>query len=111
MNRYIAPVIAIVVAAVVILISLSVYIVNQREQAIVTRSSAIVSTNSDPGLYFKVPTNFVDTVQVIDRRMLRIVLEDKVVQVREGYPVGVKSNLIGECFGNLLVQRGAIDQK
>lgn len=34
----------------------------------------------------------------------------KVVQVREGYPVGVKSNLIGECFGNLLVQRGAIDQ-
>lgn len=35
----------------------------------------------------------------------------KVVQVREGYPVAVKSNLIGECFGNLLVQRGAIDQQ
>ena len=32
----------------------------------------------------------------------------KVVQVRDGYPVAVKSNLVGECFGNLLVQRGVI---
>ena len=35
----------------------------------------------------------------------------KVVQVRDGYPVAVKSNLVGECFGNLLVQRGVIDQQ
>jgi two-component system chemotaxis response regulator CheY len=35
----------------------------------------------------------------------------KVVQVREGYPVSVKSNLIGECFGNQLVQQGKISQE
>ena len=35
----------------------------------------------------------------------------KVIQVREGYPVAVKSNLIGECFGNQLVQRGVISQE
>ncbi|MCB1517432.1 MAG: protease modulator HflC [Hyphomicrobiaceae bacterium] len=82
MNRYIAPVIAIVVAAVVILISLSVYIVNQREQAIVTRFGAIVSTNSEPGLYFKVP--FVDNVQLVEKRLLRYDLDDITVQVNDG---------------------------
>lgn len=32
----------------------------------------------------------------------------KAVQLREGYPVAVKSNLVGECLGNYLVKRGVI---
>ena len=32
----------------------------------------------------------------------------KAVQLRDGYPVAVKSNLISECLGNYLVRRGLI---
>ena len=32
----------------------------------------------------------------------------KAVQLREGYPVAVKSNLVGECLGNYLVRRGLL---
>jgi tetratricopeptide (TPR) repeat protein/CheY-like chemotaxis protein len=35
----------------------------------------------------------------------------KVIQIREGYAVAIKSNLIGECFGNMLVARGVISQE
>jgi len=35
----------------------------------------------------------------------------KVVSLREGYPVAVKSNLLGECLGNRLVERGLITQQ
>jgi len=34
----------------------------------------------------------------------------KAVQLRDGYPVAVKSNLVNECLGNLLLQRGVIDE-
>jgi DNA-binding response OmpR family regulator/tetratricopeptide (TPR) repeat protein len=34
----------------------------------------------------------------------------KAVQMRDGYPVAVKSNLMTECLGNLLVKRGVIDE-
>ncbi|MGH0033601.1 MAG: response regulator [Myxococcota bacterium] len=33
----------------------------------------------------------------------------KAVQLRDGYPVAVKSNLINECLGNQLMKRGVID--
>ena len=32
----------------------------------------------------------------------------KALQLREGYPVAVKSNLVGECLGNYLVKQGVI---
>ena len=32
----------------------------------------------------------------------------KAVQLRDGYPVAVKSNLVGECLGNYLVRRGLL---
>jgi CheY-like chemotaxis protein len=35
----------------------------------------------------------------------------KVVQLREGYPVSIKSNLLGECFGQRLIERGLISQQ
>jgi CheY-like chemotaxis protein len=34
----------------------------------------------------------------------------KAVQLRDGYPVAVKSNLITECLGNQLMRRGVIDE-
>lgn len=60
------------------------FIVTERDQAIVMRFGEIKRVIREPGLYFKVPTNFVDTVQIIDRRLLMLDLEDKVVQVRDG---------------------------
>ncbi|MCZ6462947.1 MAG: response regulator [Proteobacteria bacterium] len=32
----------------------------------------------------------------------------KAVQMRDGYPVAVKSNLVNECLGNLLMRRGVL---
>lgn len=34
----------------------------------------------------------------------------KAIQFREGYPVAVKSNLVGECLGNLLVREGRLSK-
>jgi len=34
----------------------------------------------------------------------------KWIQLRDGYPTAVRSNLINECLGNLLVRRGRISQ-
>lgn len=62
----------------------SVFVVNEREQAIVLRFGEIARIEQQPGLYFKVPTNFVETVQIIDRRHIRFDMDDLRVQVRDG---------------------------
>ena len=63
---------AIVVAAVVILIiaSFSIFVVDQRENAIVFRLGEVVSIKKKPGLYFKVP--LLDNVRAFDIRILTI---------------------------------------
>jgi len=63
---------AIVVAAVVILIiaSFSIFVVDQRENAIVFRLGEVVSIKKKPGLYFKVP--LLDNVRTFDIRILTI---------------------------------------
>jgi CheY-like chemotaxis protein len=35
----------------------------------------------------------------------------KAVQMRDGYPVAVKSNLVNECLGNLLMSRGLLSDE
>ncbi len=82
MNRLVILGIA-VVAALYVLFS-SIYVVNEREQAIVTRFGAISDVKSEPGLYFKIPTNFVDNVQIIEDRLLRYDLANMTVQVSGG---------------------------
>ena len=62
----------------------SIFVVNEREQAIVTRFGEISRIESEPGIYFKVPTTFVENVQFIDDRLLRFDLEDIRVQVSDG---------------------------
>jgi membrane protease subunit HflC len=82
MNRLIAAGIAVVV--IVYLLFSSIYVVNVREQAIVLRFGQITAVRTDPGLYFKLPTSLVDTVQVIDNRLLRYDLNKLQVQVSDG---------------------------
>ncbi len=70
-------------AALYVLFS-SIYIVNVREQAILMRFGNIIAVNTEPGLYFKVPTDFIDTVQVIEDRLLRYDIAGKNLQVSDG---------------------------
>jgi membrane protease subunit HflC len=62
----------------------SIFIVNERDQAIVLRFGEITRVIEEPGIYFKIPTAFVDTVQIIEDRLLAIEIEDIRVQVRDG---------------------------
>ncbi len=82
MNRLVIIGIAVVVALYVLFSS--IYVVNEREQAIVTRFGAISDVKTEPGLYFKIPTNFVDNVQIIEDRLLRYDLANMTVQVSGG---------------------------
>jgi len=63
---------AVMIAAVVVLIvaSLSMFIVDQRQNAIVFRLGEVVTIKKDPGLYFKVP--LLDNVRYFDTRILTI---------------------------------------
>lgn len=82
MNRLIILGVA-VVALLYVFVS-SIYVVNEREQAIVMRFGQITDVRADPGLYFKIPTDIVDTVQIIEDRLLRYDMANMTVQVSEG---------------------------
>jgi len=80
------PAIAVIAAIVLFLFYSSIFVVNQREQAIVLRFGEIVDVKSEPGLYFKLPFSFfdADTVQIIENRLLRFDLDNIRVQVSGG---------------------------
>ena len=59
---------AVIVAAIYILFS-SLYVVDEREQAIVMRFGQITDVRTEPGIYFKIPTDVVDSVQIIEDRL------------------------------------------
>jgi membrane protease subunit HflC len=82
MNRLVIAIVALVIAAYVLFSSL--FVVNEREQAIVMRFGEITREIQEPGIYFKVPTDFVETVQYIDKRLLRYDLERIRLQVSGG---------------------------
>lgn len=82
MNRLVIALI-VLVAAFYIFVS-SVFVVNERQQVIVTRFGEIRAVHTDPGLYFKIPTDIIDRVQVIEDRLLRYDLDDIRVQVSDG---------------------------
>lgn len=83
-NRF--PTIIIAVAVVLFLAWSSVFVVNERQQAIVLRFGEIVDVKTEPGIYFKLPFSFVeaDNVQLIEDRVLRFDLDDIRVQVSGG---------------------------
>jgi membrane protease subunit HflC len=82
MNRLVAVGIAVVV--VIYLLFSSLYVVNPREQAVVTRFGQITQVQTQPGLYFKLPTSLVDDVQIIDNRLLRYDIANMTLQVKDG---------------------------
>ncbi|MDJ0612233.1 MAG: protease modulator HflC [Rhizobiaceae bacterium] len=80
------PFIFAIVAVVAYLIYNSLFVVNERDQAIVLRFGEIQRVETEPGLYFKAPFAAfgLDTVQIIEDRLLRFDLEDIRVQVSGG---------------------------
>jgi membrane protease subunit HflC len=80
------PVIGIIVAVILFLAYSSVFVVNERQQAIVLRFGEIVDVKSEPGIYFKAPFAFfeADNVQIIEDRVMRFDLDNIRVQVSGG---------------------------
>lgn len=80
------PLIGIIGAVIVFLVYSSLFVVNEREQAIVLRFGEVVDVKSEPGLYFKLPFAFMeaDNVQIIEDRLLRFDIDDIRVQVSGG---------------------------
>jgi modulator of FtsH protease HflC len=78
------PYIGLAIVALAGLVYSAVFVVSPKEQAIVLRFGEITRVISEPGLYFKVPTAVVDTVQFVEKRVQRFELDDIRVQVRDG---------------------------
>jgi membrane protease subunit HflC len=80
------PIIGVIVAVILLLIYSAIFVVNEREQAIVLRFGEIVDVKSEPGIYFKAPFGMfeADNVQIIEDRVLRFDLDDIRVQVSGG---------------------------
>lgn len=80
------PLIGVIVAVILFLVYSSIFVVNERQQAIVLRFGEIVDVKREPGIYFKAPFGFfeADNVQIIDDRVLRFDLDDIRVQVSGG---------------------------
>jgi len=86
MNSNRLPAILIGLAVVLLLLYSSVFVVNEREQAIVVRFGEIQAVKREPGIYFKLPFGFMDAdrVQYVEDRALRFDLDNIRVQVRGG---------------------------
>ncbi len=82
MNRLV--ILAVLLVGVLYVVFSSIYVVNEREQAIVMRFGQITDVRTDPGLYFKVPTNIVDSVLIIEDRLLRYDIANMTLQVSGG---------------------------
>jgi membrane protease subunit HflC len=82
MNRLI--ILGVVLLGALYVVFSSIYVVNEREQAIVLRFGQITDVKNEPGLYFKIPTNVVDSVQIIEDRLLRYDIANMTVQVSGG---------------------------
>lgn len=80
------PIIGIIIAVILLLVYSSIFVVNEREQAIVLRFGEIVDVKTEPGIYFKAPFGMfeADNVQIIEDRVLRFDLDDIRVQVSGG---------------------------
>mgnify|MGYP003665120989 CR=1 FL=1 len=80
------PIIVGLLAVIAFIVWSSLFVVNERQQAIVVRFGEIQDVKTEPGLYFKLPFAFIDadTVQYVEDRALRFDLENIRVQVSGG---------------------------
>ncbi|MCP4074313.1 MAG: protease modulator HflC [Hyphomicrobiales bacterium] len=90
------PIILVLVAIVAYLGINSLFVVNEREQAIVTRFGEIQRVETEPGLYFKWPLVLVEleNVQIVEDRLIRLDLNDIRVQVSGGKFYNVDAYLV-----------------
>lgn len=79
-----------IAAIVVAIISMSVYIVDEREQALVFRFGEIIRSDTEPGIKFKMP--FVNSVKFFDDRIQTMDAEP------QSYLTLEKKNLIVDSF-------------
>jgi membrane protease subunit HflC len=86
----------VVVLAAAFLLWNSIFVVNEKEQAIVLRFGNITRMVQEPGLYFKLPFGFsgADTVQMLPDRALRFDLDNIRVQVSGGATFDVDAFLV-----------------
>ena len=80
------PILLILLAVLAFLGLNSFFVVNERDQAIVLRFGEIKRVETEPGLYCKLPLTMfeLDTVQIVEDRLLRFDLDDITVQVSGG---------------------------
>lgn len=80
------PFILVALAIVGFLLLNSIFVVNERNQVIVMRFGEIKRVETEPGLYFKLPLTMfeMDTIQVVEDRLLRFDLQNLRVQVSGG---------------------------
>ncbi|MBH0236718.1 protease modulator HflC [Methylobrevis albus] len=77
------PVVLIVTVVAALLVYSATFVVSERDTAIQLRFGEIQRVVTDPGLYFKYPTNIVDQVQYVDKRLLSLEITNTVVQVND----------------------------
>ncbi len=77
------PFVLIALAVVALVVYSATFIVTERDQAIQLRFGEIQRVITEPGIYFKLPTNMVDSVQIVDKRLNTIEIDNNVVQVRD----------------------------
>ena len=96
MNRL--PILFFGLAVIGLLIYNSLFVVTERQQAIVLRFGEIQSVKTEPGIYFKLPLSFMelDNIQIIEDRKLRFDLDDIRVQVSGGKFYEVDAFLVYE---------------
>ncbi|MFK5981246.1 MAG: protease modulator HflC [Rhizobiaceae bacterium] len=90
------PFILVALAIIGYLVLNSLFVVNERNQAIVMRFGEIKRVETEPGLYFKLPLTMfeMDTVQIVEDRLLRFDLQNLRVQVSGGKFYDVDAFLI-----------------
>ncbi|WP_275783403.1 protease modulator HflC [Pararhizobium gei] len=94
------PYILIGLALVLMVVYSSVFIVNQRQQAVVVRFGEIRDVKTEPGLYFKLPFGFMDAdrVQYVEKQALRFDLDNIRVQVSGGKFYEVDAFVVYKIF-------------
>jgi membrane protease subunit HflC len=90
------PIILVLVAIAAYLGINSLFVVNEREQAIVTRFGEIQRVEAEPGIYFKWPLALFEkeNVQIVEDRLIRLELNDIRVQVSGGKFYNVDAYLV-----------------
>jgi membrane protease subunit HflC len=90
------PILLVLLAIIAYLGINSLFVVNEREQAIVTRFGEIQRVETEPGLYFKLPLALfeLENVQIVEDRLIRLDLNDIRVQVSGGKFYNVDAYLV-----------------